>query len=54
LAGALQVGREYGKDGVLVVSLSGRGDKDMDIAASWFGYAAAAGASGPAVSAGQR
>jgi tryptophan synthase beta chain len=42
LAGALQVGREYGKDAVLVVSLSGRGDKDMDIAASWFGYASAA------------
>ena len=42
LAGALQVGKEYGKDGVLVVSLSGRGDKDMDIAASWFGYAGAA------------
>jgi tryptophan synthase beta chain len=46
LAGALQVGREYGKDAVLVVSLSGRGDKDMDIAASWFGYAS--GAAGPA------
>jgi tryptophan synthase beta chain len=37
LAGALQVGPELGPDAVLVVNLSGRGDKDMDIAARWFG-----------------
>jgi tryptophan synthase beta chain len=37
LAGALQVGPELGPGAVLVVNLSGRGDKDMDIAARWFG-----------------
>ncbi len=41
LAGALQLGRELGPEAVLVVNLSGRGDKDMDIAARWFGHAAA-------------
>jgi tryptophan synthase beta chain len=39
LAGALQVGRELGPDAVLLVNLSGRGDKDMDTAARWFGLA---------------
>jgi tryptophan synthase beta subunit len=38
LAGALEVGRELGPDAVLVVCLSGRGDKDVDIAARWFGH----------------
>jgi tryptophan synthase beta chain len=38
LAGALQVGPELGPDGVLVVNLSGRGDKDVDIAGRWFGH----------------
>jgi tryptophan synthase beta chain len=38
LAGALAAGRELGSDGVLLVSLSGRGDKDMDTAARWFGF----------------
>jgi tryptophan synthase beta chain len=38
LAGALQVGRELGPGAVLLVSLSGRGDKDVDIAARWFGH----------------
>jgi tryptophan synthase beta chain len=37
LAGALQVGRELGRDAVLLVNLSGRGDKDVDIASRWFG-----------------
>ncbi|MCP2179598.1 tryptophan synthase subunit beta [Prauserella alba] len=36
LAGALQLGRELGPDGVIVVSLSGRGDKDVDTAARYF------------------
>jgi tryptophan synthase beta chain len=40
LAGALQVGRELGQDGVLLVNLSGRGDKDVDIAGRWFGHLA--------------
>jgi tryptophan synthase beta chain len=38
LAGALAVGRELGEDAVIVVCLSGRGDKDVDIAARWFGH----------------
>ncbi len=37
LAGALDVGRELGPDGLIVVSLSGRGDKDVNTAAEWFG-----------------
>ena len=37
LAGALQVGRQLGPEAVLLVNLSGRGDKDVDIAAKWFG-----------------
>jgi tryptophan synthase beta chain len=38
LAGALQLGPELGPDAVLLVNLSGRGDKDVDIAAHWFGH----------------
>jgi len=37
LAGALELGRELGPDGVVLVNLSGRGDKDVDTAAAWFG-----------------
>jgi tryptophan synthase beta chain len=37
LAGALRVGRELGPDGIVLVNLSGRGDKDVDTAARWFG-----------------
>lgn len=38
LAGAMQVGRELGPDAVVLVSLSGRGDKDVHTAGRWFGY----------------
>ncbi len=38
LAGALQLGPELGATAVLLVNLSGRGDKDVDIAARWFGH----------------
>jgi tryptophan synthase beta chain len=38
LAGALQIGPELGRDAVLLVNLSGRGDKDVDIAARYFGH----------------
>jgi tryptophan synthase beta chain len=38
LAGALQLGPELGADALLLVNLSGRGDKDVDIAAQWFGH----------------
>ncbi len=37
LAGAIEVGRELGPDALLLVNLSGRGDKDMHTAAQWFG-----------------
>ncbi len=37
LAGTYDVAQELGPDSVLVVCLSGRGDKDMDTAARWFG-----------------
>jgi tryptophan synthase beta chain len=37
LAGALTVGRALGPDGIVLVNLSGRGDKDVDTAAAWFG-----------------
>ncbi len=38
LAGALQLGPELGRDAVALVNLSGRGDKDVDIAARYFGH----------------
>jgi len=37
LAGALDVGRELGPGALIVVNLSGRGDKDVDTASKWFG-----------------
>ncbi|HET6637129.1 MAG TPA: tryptophan synthase subunit beta [Streptomyces sp.] len=37
LAGALDLGNELGPDGLVLVNLSGRGDKDMDTAARYFG-----------------
>jgi tryptophan synthase beta chain len=36
LAGTMKVGRELGPDATLLVNLSGRGDKDVDTAATWF------------------
>ncbi|MEN3362437.1 MAG: tryptophan synthase beta chain, partial [Mycobacteriales bacterium] len=35
--GALAVARSLGPAGVVLICLSGRGDKDMDTAARWFG-----------------
>ncbi|WP_024803864.1 tryptophan synthase subunit beta [Nocardia sp. BMG51109] len=37
VAGALRLGRELGEGAIILVNLSGRGDKDMDTAAQWFG-----------------
>lgn len=37
VAGALKLGAELGRDAVIVVNLSGRGDKDVETAAKWFG-----------------
>jgi tryptophan synthase beta chain len=36
LAGATVLGKEIGEGGVILVNLSGRGDKDVDTAATWF------------------
>jgi len=36
LAGALREGRRLGPEGVVLVNLSGRGDKDVDTAARYF------------------
>jgi tryptophan synthase beta chain len=38
LAGALKLGHELGPDGLILVNLSGRGDKDMGTAAEYFGF----------------
>jgi len=37
LAGAIKLGKELGPDGVILVSLSGRGDKDVASASRYFG-----------------
>ncbi len=37
LAGAIKLGKELGPDATLLVNLSGRGDKDVEQAARWFG-----------------
>ncbi|HLZ38814.1 MAG TPA: tryptophan synthase subunit beta [Mycobacteriales bacterium] len=37
IAGALGVAREAGEDASILICLSGRGDKDVDTAARWFG-----------------
>jgi tryptophan synthase beta chain len=36
LAGALRLGRELGPESIIMVNLSGRGDKDMETAAAYF------------------
>jgi tryptophan synthase beta chain len=33
----MQVGNELGKDAIIVINLSGRGDKDVQTAARYFG-----------------
>lgn len=37
LAGALELGKQLGPDGIVLVNLSGRGDKDMETAGRYFG-----------------
>ena len=37
LAGAIRLGKELGKDAIILVNLSGRGDKDVATAGRWFG-----------------
>ena len=43
VAGALKLGVELGAGSVIVVNLSGRGDKDVETAAKWFGLLDGAG-----------
>ena len=37
LSGAARIAKELGPDALLLVNLSGRGDKDVATAAKWFG-----------------
>ena len=37
ISGALTLGKELGEGAIILVNLSGRGDKDVDTAAEWFG-----------------
>jgi tryptophan synthase beta chain len=37
VAGALKLGVELGSGSVILVNMSGRGDKDVETAAKWFG-----------------
>jgi tryptophan synthase beta chain len=37
LAGAMKIGKELGPDSILLINLSGRGDKDVQTAANYFG-----------------
>jgi tryptophan synthase beta chain len=37
LAGALEIGNELGKEATILINLSGRGDKDVQTAAQYFG-----------------
>ncbi|WP_233267098.1 tryptophan synthase subunit beta [Tomitella fengzijianii] len=46
VAGALVLGRELGPDATVLVNISGRGDKDVDTAARWFGLLPAEGDGG--------
>ena len=60
VAGALDLAREIGPGGIVLINLSGRGDKDMQTAMAWFDLAGpdsvgpasteGAGSSGPVVS----
>ena len=49
VAGALVLGRQLGPDAVIVVNLSGRGDKDVDTAARWFGLTSVETPGGPSM-----
>jgi tryptophan synthase beta chain len=40
LAGAIDLGKELGPDAMILINLSGRGDKDVETAAKWFGIKA--------------
>jgi tryptophan synthase beta chain len=48
IAGALQVAKGYGPDDIMLINLSGRGDKDMETAIEWFHLGEAEGPDGAA------
>jgi tryptophan synthase beta chain len=37
IAGAVAVAKEIGPGGIVLINVSGRGDKDMETAMEWFG-----------------
>jgi tryptophan synthase beta chain len=37
VAGAVKLGKELGAGSIILVNISGRGDKDVETAAKWFG-----------------
>ena len=43
LAGAMRLGKQLGPEAIIIVNLSGRGDKDVATAARWFGMDLGAG-----------
>ena len=43
IAGTVDLARELGPDGIILINLSGRGDKDVETAARWFGLLDGAG-----------
>ena len=45
IAGSVDLAREIGPDAVILINLSGRGDKDVETAARWFGLLDGPGAS---------
>ncbi len=45
VAGVLKLGPELGSGAIIVINMSGRGDKDVETAAKWFGLLDAKGAS---------
>ena len=53
LAGALRLGRQLGPDAVILVNLSGRGDKDMATAGRYFGLFEGTELAGASTSAGE-
>jgi tryptophan synthase beta chain len=39
MAGVMKLGKELGPEALILVNMSGRGDKDVATAARWFGLA---------------
>ncbi|HMZ14104.1 MAG TPA: tryptophan synthase subunit beta, partial [Mycobacterium sp.] len=37
VAGAVELAAELGPESIILINLSGRGDKDVETAARWFG-----------------